>query len=212
MLTREATVGERAGAKKPALVPPGLLLLAAVAVAGHEDGEAVLGVAVRLKLRSLWLEPADGPIGVVRVGAGQAPPAVGRDDDHVVLPVDTGLPSAAAAIPDPPRAGASAAGAPAGVKRDGVGLPEPGGEVREGGARQGPAWVLVGGHPRRGASRPQPLREAAQRHGHGWRGKTKGKTCFSRERKKAGSLSIGPKIAEKSGKIRRSLGSAESKT
>lgn len=180
---REATIGEGAGAKKPALVPPGLLLLATVAVAWHENGEAVLGVAVRLKLRRLWLEPADGPVGVVGVGAGQAPTAVGRDDDHVVLPVDTGLPAAAAAIPDPPRARAAAAGAPAGVERDGVGLPEPGGEVREGGARQPPAGVLVGGrHRRRGAAGPQPLREAAQRHGHG--GEKKRKNLASREKKK----------------------------
>lgn len=186
MLTREATIGEGAGAKKPALVPPGLLLLAAVAVAWHEDGKAVLGVAVRLQLRRLWLEPADGPVGVVRVGAGQAPTAVGRDDDHVVLPVNTGLPAAAAAVPDPPRARAAAAGAPAGVERDGVGLPEPGGEVREGGARQPRAGVLVGGrHPRRRATRPQPLREAAQRHRHGGGKKKKRKNLASREKKKA---------------------------
>lgn len=185
MLTREATIGEGAGAKKPALVPPGLLLLAAVAVAWHEDGKAVLGVAVRLQLRRLWLEPADGPVGVVRVGAGQAPTAVGRDDDHVVLPVNTGLPAAAAAVPDPPRARAAAAGAPAGVERDGVGLPEPGGEVREGGARQPRAGVLVGGrHPRRRATRPQPLREAAQRHRHG--GEKKRKNLASREKKSLG--------------------------
>jgi len=78
-----------------------------MAVAGHEDGEAVLRVAVRLQLRRLWLEPADGPIGIIRVGAGQAPAAVGRDDDHVVLPVDTGLPAAAAAVAAPRRHAAS---------------------------------------------------------------------------------------------------------
>jgi len=178
MLTREATVGQGSGAKKPALAPL-RLLLAAMAVARHEDGEAVLGVAVRLQLRRLGLEPADGPVRVVRVGPRQAPAAVGRHDDHVVLPVDPRLPAAAAPVPGPPWPRAAAGG----VERDGVGLPEPGGEVREGGACERRARELVGGHPGGGAPRPQPLREAAQRHGHG----AKRKILASREKTGSGA-------------------------
>jgi hypothetical protein len=162
VLTREATVGESASAQESALGLPGLLG-AATAVAPHEDGEAGLRVTVRLHLRRLRLQPADGPIRVVGLGPGQAAAAVGWHDDHVVLPVDPALPAAAPLIPDLPLPRAAAGG---GTREgDGVWLPEAGGEVREGGARQGRGGELVVGHPRRG-SRPQPVGESAQPHGH----------------------------------------------
>lgn len=160
---REASVGESASAQESALGRPGLLG-AAAAVAPHEDGEAGFSFIVRLHLRRLRLQPADGPIGVVRLRPGQAPAAVGRHDDHVVLPVDPGLAAAAAPVPDPPLPPTAAARA--GTREsEGVRLPEAGGEVREGGARQGRGGELVAGHPRR-RTRPQPVGESAQPHGH----------------------------------------------
>lgn len=162
LLTREATVGESTGAKEAALRHRGLLG-AAVAVAGNEDGEAGLGVTVRLHLRRLRLQPADGPIGIVGLRPGQAPAAVGRHDDHVVLPVNPRLPAAAPPVPDPPLPRTAAATGSG--EGDSVRLPEPGGEVREGGAHQGRAGELVAGHTRR-ATGPQPMGESAQRHGH----------------------------------------------
>ena len=54
------------------------LLGAAVAVAGDENCEGGLLVTVRLHLRRLRLQPADGPVGVVGLGPGKAPAAGGR--------------------------------------------------------------------------------------------------------------------------------------
>jgi hypothetical protein len=198
MLTRKATVSEGAGAKEPALSPTSLLDVA-VAVARHEHRKAVLWVAVGLKLRRLRLEPADGPIGVVGFRAGQAAAAVGRHDDHVVLPVDPGLPAAAAPAPDPPRPRAAAAGAGR-VERDGVRLPEAGGEVREGGARQRRGRELVSGHPP-GTPWPQPLCEAVQRHGNG----------ASKEKKRFASNALGaPRSDSETKQNAKVLGSAKS--
>lgn len=151
-----------------AVGPPRRLGLA-VAVAPDEDSEAAVGVAVGLQLRRELLLPPDGPVGVVRLRPGQPPAAaavVRRHDHHVELPVHSVLLAAAAA---------AAAAARGRRERDGVRLPEPGGEVREGGARQagGGGGELVRRRRRRRrarrARRPQPLGESLQPHGHGAR-------------------------------------------
>ena len=119
-------VGDTTVSRKTAIGSP-RLLNAAAAIARHEDGEAALRVSVALHIGRLRLKPADGPVGVVGVRVRQITAAVGRHDDHVVLPVDPGLPTAGPSCPALPRPRApSGAREPGGVR-----LPETGGRVRE---------------------------------------------------------------------------------
>lgn len=107
-LTGKTVVGQNPVSRNAAV---GLhrLLNTAMTVAGHKDGEAALRVTIALHLRRLRLEPADGPVGVVRVRVRKVPPAIGWNDDHVVLPVDHGVLSAGPAVPALPRPRAAAA-------------------------------------------------------------------------------------------------------